>query len=199
MHTYLEGHLPKSDNSCMIVHYTGNPKIILNCLDKIEKNTDLQKLYLLSRDVKQLKKDFSSLFRIVPAAGGLVLNERGKVLLIYRRGRWDLPKGKIEDMETKKDAAKREVMEETGLSDVKIIKKLTVTYHIYRGQNSRRRILKPSHWYLMYAKDQSVSPQLEEDIDHVEWTTLSEKYVQSVHPIFINIKDVLWSYIRLLA
>mgnify|MGYP000625090747 CR=1 FL=1 len=56
----------------------------------------------------------------IKAAGGLVVNEDGEVLLIKRRGLWDLPKGKVEEGEFMRLAAVREVKEETGIDKVKI-------------------------------------------------------------------------------
>jgi ADP-ribose pyrophosphatase YjhB (NUDIX family) len=52
--------------------------------------------------------------KIVMAAGGLVENEHGEILLIYRKKHWDLPKGKLDAGETLEECAVREVEEETG-------------------------------------------------------------------------------------
>ncbi len=197
-HVDLDAHLPQTDKTHLIVHYPGKVKFILQYLDNIEKNKDLKYLYILSSDVKQLKKDFFSRFKIVKAAGGLVINKHGKVLFIFRRGHWDLPKGKMEDGETKKVSAQREVIEETGLSQVSITQKLISTYHIYRGQSSNKRILKPTYWYLMHAKGSKVRPQVEEDIELVEWKQLTAETIADLSPIYHNIKDVLSSYINLI-
>ena len=197
-HVDLDAHLPQTDKTHLIVHYPGKVKFILQYLDNIEKNKDLKYLYILSSDVKQLKKDFFSRFKIVKAAGGLVINKQGKVLFIFRRGHWDLPKGKMEDGETKKVSAQREVIEETGLSQVSITQKLINTYHIYRGQSSNKRILKPTYWYLMHAKGSKVRPQVEEDIELVEWKQLTAETIADLAPIYHNIKDVLSSYINLI-
>ncbi len=51
----------------------------------------------------------------VRAAGGFVSAPDGRMLLILRNGRWDLPKGKVEPGETLLQAALREVQEETGI------------------------------------------------------------------------------------
>ncbi len=50
---------------------------------------------------------FSKGMTSVEAAGGLVLNEKGEVLMIFRRGSWDLPKGKIDPNESVETAAIR--------------------------------------------------------------------------------------------
>ena len=197
-HVDLEAHLPSSNQHHLIVHYPGKVKFLLSYMDKLEKNTELKFLYILSRDVKQLKRDFFSQFKLVEAAGGLVTRSDGRVLFINRRGHWDLPKGKIEIGETRKESAIREVMEETGLKDVRIIKKLLTTYHIYRTQTNQRRILKPSYWYLMHTPGGKVVPQVEEDIELVEWKVLTHKLLPTLIPIYSNIMDVCREYLNLI-
>lgn len=197
-HIDLEAHLPSPDQHHLIVHYPGKVKYLLNYIDKLEKNRELKFLYILAADVKKLKTDFFSQFKLVEAAGGLVTRPDGQVLFIKRRGHWDLPKGKIETGETKKVSALREVKEETGLTEVRIIKKLMTTYHIYHGQTNHRRILKPSYWYLMHTPGGKVIPQVEEDIELVEWKKLTPKLLSTLIPIYSNIIDVCCEYLNLI-
>src|SRR5688572_17505925 len=82
-------------------------------------------------DLEALRKAFFKKFQVVPAAGGLVVNESGQWLFIYRRGKWDLPKGKLDKRESPEKAAVREVEEETGLHDVQLQHKIVDTYHTY--------------------------------------------------------------------
>ena len=82
-------------------------------------------------DLAELKKAFYKKFTIIQAAGGLVLNEKNKLLMIFRRGKWDLPKGKLDKGETLEDCAVREVEEETGLQSIKLISPLIITYQTY--------------------------------------------------------------------
>lgn len=189
----FESHIDRKAKHQVIIYYTGKTKHILSCLDKIEKDKDLKEFVLLTNDVKQLKADFFSVFKIVPAAGGLVLNHKCQMLMIFRRGHWDLPKGKMELGETKKEAAVREVQEETGLTNVTLIKKLVTTYHIYRGKNSDRRVLKPSYWYLMYSSDRKLIPQTQEDIEKAEWINYKEE-IEDLKPIYSNIAAVVRAY-----
>ena len=195
-HNTLESHLPKSSKETLVVHYPGKSKFILNYLDKLEKSKEVKNLFILHNDLALLKQDFFSLFKIVHAAGGLVINSKGEVLMIHRRGCWDLPKGKMENFESKKEAAVREVLEETGLQSVKLIKKLTTTHHIYRAPGSGKRVLKPSYWYLMHTKSNKVTPQKEEDIEIVEWKKITKNSLLEMKPIYNNILDVLKKYIR---
>lgn len=140
-------------------------------------------------DLDELKKAFFKKFTVIQAAGGLVKNEKDEILLIFRRGKWDLPKGKLDEGETLEDCAVREVEEETGLKNVKLIAPLVITYHTYH--EGTKFILKESHWYTMKAKgNQSLTPQTEEDIHEIKWVTIEglEKYMQNSFP---SVADVL--------
>ena len=81
--------------------------------------------------LEELKKAFFKKFTIVQAAGGMVKNEKNETLLIFRRGKWDLPKGKLDKGESLEECAVREVEEETGLKNVKLVSPLIITYHTY--------------------------------------------------------------------
>ncbi len=123
---------------------------------------------ILTKDPKTAFKSIKSQLTVIHAAGGLVSNEEGKYLFIKRNGRWDLPKGKVEPNEEKKDAAMREVEEECGLKIKKLKEKIIKTYHVYEMKG--KVVLKISHWYAMDAKGkQKLIPQLEEGITEVKW------------------------------
>jgi 8-oxo-dGTP pyrophosphatase MutT (NUDIX family) len=133
--------------------------------------------------------DFCSRFTVVQAAGGLVKNNSGEYLFIFRRGRWDLPKGKKEGDETPEETALREVQEECGLSDLKISRQLPSTYHSFpeKGKN----ILKHTHWFLMETKQTKVMLQTEEDIEDYRWLTKKEifPFVQGI--MYTSLIDML--------
>lgn len=144
---------------------------------------------LLDKDLDKLKKAFFKHFTIVTAAGGLVENEKGEVLLIFRRGKWDLPKGKLDPGETIEQCAVREVEEETGLQRIELKKQLTITYHTYAEFG--KQILKDSHWYRMKVKGhQAIVPQTEEDISELKWV-LKKDLPQYLNNTFLSVKDVL--------
>jgi len=118
--------------------------------------------------LEELRKAIWKKFILIKAGGGLVQNEKGEVLFIFRRGKWDLPKGKLDDGETLEACAVREVCEETGLKDVRLESPLLVTWHTY--DESGKHILKETHWYRMSTRsDQPMLPQQEEQITELKW------------------------------
>ena len=178
------------DENNMVVRYTGKVNSLLNFVDMCEKTTRQESIVIHSTDYKKLKNDFVGLFKVVEAGGGVVVNERDQILMIHRRGHWDLPKGKLEPGEKKKHAAIREVIEETGIDSVEIIgKKLIKTYHSFVNRKGVRCI-KLSHWYLMKGKHQALTPQEEEGIDECRWMTL-ENFYSKRRKVFNNILLVL--------
>lgn len=150
----------------------------------------------LHDDVEAVMKAFKKKFVMIKAAGGMIHTVDDDLLLIFRRGKWDLPKGKLDDGEDLETCAIREVNEETGLENVKIEKPLCVTYHTYHENG--RHILKESHWFLMKAKKQTnLLPQLEEDIDKCEWVPIEQlaTYMENTHA---SILDVVNTGVKLL-
>jgi 8-oxo-dGTP pyrophosphatase MutT (NUDIX family) len=113
---------------------------------------------------------------VIESAGGLVCNDRHHILLMFKRGKWDMPKGRIEAENTREESALREVGEETGLNIKKldVQAKLVSTWHTTRHGNVR--YLKKTHWYLMHynGKDDDLMPQVEEGIIECRWVHLSD-------------------------
>ena len=135
----------------------------LNKIIRILRTTKVETLYLVHHNPKKLLPLFKKKLPVAVAAGGVVQNEEGKVLFIYRKKRWDLPKGKVEKGETLQEGAKREVKEETGVKKIKVGDLVGVTYHIFKRNN--RYQLKESHWFYMTTKyEGELVPQTKEDI-----------------------------------
>ncbi|MDG1698404.1 MAG: NUDIX domain-containing protein [Polaribacter sp.] len=138
--------------------------IVSEILKKLTSNS-VNGVLIFCDNLERSKELFFKNFKIISAAGGLVLNPKKEVLLIYRNNIWDLPKGWIEKNESIETAAIREVEEECGIFNLKIIKPLTTTYHIY---NQKGFMLKQTHWFLMTSDyERELVPQIEEGITKV--------------------------------
>lgn len=111
----------------------------------------------------------------VAAAGGYVIRpgeSEPDVLLIFRHGVWDLPKGKQEPGEDTKTCALREVREEIGAGTLRLVRPLEDTVHGYvRGG---AYCVKTTHWFLMQTPETSFTPQKEEGIEQVAWVPWAE-------------------------
>jgi 8-oxo-dGTP pyrophosphatase MutT (NUDIX family) len=126
---------------------------------------------LWDESIEKLKRAFYRHFIVVQAAGGVVKNEVGEILFIFRKGKWDLPKGKNDGNEIPKQCALREVKEETGLIKVKAGKRICTSYHTYREFG--KHILKETEWFCMKStSQQNLIPQEEEGIQKIEWVSI---------------------------
>ncbi len=129
-------------------------------------------------------------FTVIKAAGGLVVKD-GKFLMIYRLGKWDLPKGKLEKKEKSKEGAIREVEEECSVK-VKLGEKICATWHTYTRNG--KRILKKCSWYEMTCLDESdMAPQKEESIEDVRWMDAREARA-ALYNSYPSIREVFKVY-----
>jgi len=141
------------------------------------------------KDLKELKDAFFKKFTLVEAAGGFVLNENDEVLIMFRREKWDLPKGKMDKKETFEECAVRETEEETGLKNIKLRSPLITTYHTYH--EGSKYVLKETKWFRMKVSgEQKLTPQATEQITKLVWVGKSDlkKYLLNSFP---SVKDVL--------
>jgi 8-oxo-dGTP pyrophosphatase MutT (NUDIX family) len=144
---------------------------------------------IYDKDFSKLKSAFFKHFTLVKAAGGLVKNSAGEILMIFRREKWDLPKGHLDEGETIEECAVREVREETGLNNLEISQFIQITFHTYALFG--KHILKETHWYLMNAKgNEDLIPQTEEYITEIRWVKKMDlkKYLSNTFP---SIAEVL--------
>jgi 8-oxo-dGTP pyrophosphatase MutT (NUDIX family) len=128
---------------------------------------------------------------LIQAGGGLVENEKREILFIFRRGKWDLPKGKLDQGETLEQCALREVEEETGVGQLELIRFLLITEHEYEDRG--KLILKESHWWLMKSTgDQPLIPQMEEDITDIRWIDPADFNIvkQNTYPAILEVLRV---------
>ncbi len=157
-------------------------------LHEIEKK-EFHAGIIIHQNFDKLKKEFFKHFKLIKACGGLVKNKAGHILLIFRRGKWDLPKGKLDANETLLQCALREVGEETGLIHIEAGEEINVTYHTYIEFG--KHILKESHWYRMLALEEDMLiPQTEEDITEIRWVKKKDlnSFLENTFP---TIKSVL--------
>lgn len=160
-------------------------KLFNNSLKNV-KNTYL----LVHPDIRQIFKNILERVKIIHAAGGLVKNAAGEYLFIFRLGKWDLPKGKVEEGEKLKDAALREVEEECGIEIDYLGKKIATTYHTYSMRG--KFVLKQTKWYEMGVnKIPTLTPQLEEDITEALWIRKKDlkKVYANTYPLINDILD----------
>ncbi len=116
----------------------------------------------------------------VGAGGGYVVRrtEAGEVevLLIFRRGAWDLPKGKLDAGETVKEAAHREVSEEIGVKKktLTVHEDLGTTVHGYPWHKHGMYAVKTTFWFSMSTTAESFTPEKGEGIEKVDWVPWAE-------------------------
>ena len=184
--------------------------ILADFAPKIEKNVqtiglqeiELEKLFNTSTKNQQItylfvhpeincifKKIISDL-KIIYAAGGVVRNGEGDYLFIHRLGKWDLPKGKVDEGEKMREAAVREVEEECGIKVDYLGEKIQTTYHTYimRG----KFVLKQTKWYDMGVnKVPELIPQTEEDITEAVWLNKKDlkKVRENTYPLILDILE----------
>ena len=131
-------------------------------------------------------------FRVIKAAGGLVKNGEGDYLFIFRLGKWDLPKGKVDPGESMKKAAVREVEEECGIKVDYLGQKIITSYHIY--QMKGEVVLKKTNWYEMGVnKVPKLKPQYEEDITEAVWLPKNRfgKIRKNTYPLIAEVLDTV--------
>lgn len=165
-------------------------------LQKMGQSTTYAGVFLY-KDVETVFKTFQENFVTVKAAGGLVHTPENDLLLIFRRGKWDLPKGKLDEGEHLQTCALREIKEETGLENIQMEQPLCITYHTY--QQNGEPVLKETHWFLIVTEKQNnFLPQLEEDIEKCEWVAINQlsPYIENTHA---SILDVLNAGMKILS
>ncbi|MEZ4958897.1 MAG: NUDIX domain-containing protein [Saprospiraceae bacterium] len=180
--------LGPASEQILSVPYSGKKKYFNHIFDMLDKTDRFERVVVFSKNLDKMWEDFCSLFHLIGAAGGAVTNPDGQYLLIFRRGFWDLPKGKIDKGETPPLAALREVEEETGLTHLQLGEHLLDTWHTY--QLDGKRILKTTYWFSMKTTQNDLTPQTEEDIEQAVWMEL-DTFLQKPHKVYGNILDVL--------
>ena len=175
-------------NNDVVIYFCSKSKEIEKIITAVEIGSINTNLILVADDLEWLHTTFFSFFKIVIAGGGLVKNKEGEYLMIFRKGLWDLPKGKIEKGEDIKECALREVEEETGVKNLSLDYKLGKTYHTYKLKD--KWVLKESHWYAMRTNfTGKLVPQAKEGIEKAEWVAKKE-VKQLFKNTYSSIKEV---------
>ncbi len=181
-----------------VLQYSGNQEVInFDTTDRMSIQHqfeifihDTQNLILRYETLSAEKaiEEYAKLFQYIYAAGGLIEKD-GQFLFIYRLKKWDLPKGKIDKGESPEQAAIRECEEECGITRLSIIKELNPSYHIYEYKGAYA--LKKTFWYKMSTKHEAnLVPQIEEDIEKVEWMdvkAIRETVLNDTYPAILDI------------
>ncbi len=174
--------------------------------DPLFSEHEMESLDLNSEYVREgVPKVISALlgcFDYIPAAGGVVRFNESAWLFIYRNGKWDLPKGKLEKKDkdpkgfvfTVMNAALREVREETGLKTLKVINRLPGTWHIFT--HKRKVFLKHTYWFLLEgSRYEQLVPQSSEGIDDARWIE-ADRLSFVLDNTYHSLKDLLRPLVR---
>jgi 8-oxo-dGTP pyrophosphatase MutT (NUDIX family) len=120
------------------------------------------------------------------AAGGIILNTDGEVALVTNGTEgpwWGFPKGHVDEGEEILEAAKREITEETGLTELTLVKKLG-TYKRFRGMaggGDDTSEMKTIHMFLFTTNQTALAPQDPQNPE-ARWAPLSEVAEMLTHP-----------------
>ncbi|MGC9332370.1 MAG: NUDIX hydrolase [Bacteroidales bacterium] len=165
-------------------------------INRFITNKEIKHLNIYGTDPKRSLAFVKNAYDLIITGGGVVKSKDGRYLFIYRRKRWDLPKGKSEKNECPETCALREVSEECNIDTdkLKIHDKLGITYHLYKQIS--RTILKENHWFLMtyFGDKNSLKPQAEEDIEMCRWVNKTDipDLMKKTYP---SIRDIVEKHI----
>ncbi|MFT6183235.1 MAG: 8-oxo-dGTP pyrophosphatase MutT (NUDIX family) [Flavobacteriales bacterium] len=165
------------------------PEELALLIKTIENQPSIKEMTVFCEKPTKLFETLKSIYKIVEAAGGVVKNNKNEILFIFRNGKWDLPKGKLEKGESIEECAVREVAEECGITPPELGDFLKTTYHTY--EHKGEKVLKPTHWYAMRSSgNDQLIPQEEEGITEVKWVPKSEfpLILQNTYP---NIAELI--------
>lgn len=174
-------------------HLFQSEKKLAETLSVFLRQQDKDRIYIICEDEEMVIDSFTNLYEYRIAAGGLVRDEKGRILMIFRKGLWDLPKGHMDKGETPVQTAVRETVEETGVENPSPTRYISDTWHLYYLKG--KLVIKKSIWYEMSADSGcDLTPQVEEDITETKWADpldLPHLYKNT----YLSIAELLTSYL----
>lgn len=185
----IDCHPNREPNFVSVRAYSTVDNYMTQILEFLNNPTSGKNLVLASTHPEKLFLHIKNIFNYLEAAGGLVTNQHGMMLMIYRNEKWDLPKGIIENNESPLNAAMREIEEETGIGRLQEPQPITETYHFYNS--TARWCLKKTYWYRFSTSDnQDPTAQVSEGIQNARWLAAEE--VKLLLPnAYASIRDVM--------
>lgn len=168
-----------------------SPKAIKSLLHEIKKE-EFHAGVIWHEDLEELKKAFFKNFTMIEAAGGIVQNAQKELLFIFRKGKWDLPKGKLEKNEDPELCAEREITEETGANTLALKRKIGDTWHSY--DEFGKHFMKQTHWYYFTCPaNQELHPQTAEHITEATWIKTKD-IKEPMKNTYASIRDILHTF-----
>jgi len=186
---FNESETQSSQNQTIKIYSSGDKQTLKIIVDDFLDKNNLNSFRLLNYDFNHVLNYFKTSLSYIEAAGGFIEKE-DHFLFIHRLGKWDLPKGKLDKGETIQNAAIRECEEECAVTNLKISKQLSSTFHIYQYKTGFA--LKQTFWFYMKTDHaQKLKPQTEENIDAAVWFSEKEVKIIAYNDTYLTIKDVI--------
>lgn len=180
-----------SGNQLIVNTINLSEELINERINNFIQQNDGPDLIFVCKNVDEVFEKIKKHFVYIEAAGGLI-QQNQNYLFIYRLKKWDLPKGKLDKGETPEQASVRECEEECGITELKIIKPLPSSYHIYLYKN--KYALKITYWFLMTSgHSQKLIPQTSENIEKAEWLSedaIKKTVVKNTYPSVLDLISV---------
>ncbi len=183
---FITENVPKAQNSAKLL--TKKEFDIYQFYEQVKLSAQKTDYFLITDRPYEMFDEIAANLQIIEAAGGLVKNDTGAHLFIFRRGKWDLPKGKIDEGESPELAAVREVEEECGVRIARLGELLSVTFHIY--PSPKNLVLKKTYWYEMEVSGSpELIPQIEEEITEAVWLKNREikQVMENSYPLILDL------------
>lgn len=186
---FSQSQTQSSHNQTIKLYAKEDPQTLKIIIEDFLNTGNFNSIIILNYDFETVINYFKTGFYYIQAAGGFVEKDQ-HYLFIHRLGKWDLPKGKLEKGEPIEIAAIRECEEECAVTNLKIVKQLASTFHIYPYKKSFA--LKQTFWFYMKTDhSKKLIPQTEENIDEVLWFSEKEVKNKAYNDTYLTIKDVI--------